>query len=42
MHVDHIIPLISDNVCGLHCWDNLQILEEHLNYKKQNKYQSDW
>jgi hypothetical protein len=36
-HVDHVIPLINDNVCGLHCWHNLQILEESLNIKKSNK-----
>lgn len=36
-HVDHIIPLNHSKVCGLHVWENLQILEESLNFKKNNK-----
>ncbi len=35
--VDHIIPILSPQVCGLHCWDNLQLLEASLNNKKNNK-----
>ena len=35
--VDHIIPLKSKNVCGLHIWQNLQILEKTLNRRKSNK-----
>jgi hypothetical protein len=42
IQVDHIIPLISDTVCGLHCFDNLQLLERSLNCSKGNNYQSDW
>lgn len=36
-HVDHVIPLQGENVCGLHIWENLQILENTLNFKKSNK-----
>ncbi len=37
-HVDHIVPITSDIVCGLHCEANLQILTFSENVKKGNRH----
>ena len=36
--VDHIIPLSHPQVCGLHCWHNLQLLDSELNRIKSNNF----
>lgn len=41
LEVDHIVPLISDTVCGLHVQDNLRCVSKGLNNHKGNHYWSD-
>ena len=36
-HVDHIVPLVSDKVCGLHTFANMQLLEGRANKSKGNR-----
>ncbi|MGL5395510.1 MAG: hypothetical protein ACRDBQ_09545 [Shewanella sp.] len=39
--VDHIVPLQSDIVCGLHCICNMQILSKEDNASKGNRWWPD-
>jgi len=37
-HIDHVVPLNSAVVCGLHCIANLEILEASENIRKSNTW----
>jgi 5-methylcytosine-specific restriction endonuclease McrA len=39
--VDHVVPIQSSLVCGLHCWHNLQLLDQSANSSKGNHYWPD-
>lgn len=38
LEVDHIIPITHELVCGLHVWNNLQLLTRSENAMKSNKF----
>lgn len=40
-HVDHIVPLTSDLVCGLHWEGNMQVIPGSANCSKQNRFWPD-
>ena len=39
--VDHVVPLLSPLVCGLHCEANLKIIPKLENDRKGNRYWPD-
>jgi site-specific DNA-cytosine methylase len=41
LEVDHVVPLKSEYVCGLHCWHNLQLLTTQDNVSKKNRHWPD-
>lgn len=40
-HVDHVVPLKSKIVCGLHCEQNLNVIPATVNVRKNNRYWPD-
>ena len=40
-HVDHMVPITSKKVCGLHVGCNVQVIPARINIAKSNKYWPD-
>lgn len=40
-HVDHMVPLNSPRVCGLHVQDNLAVIPQRVNLSKANRFWPD-
>lgn len=37
-HVDHVVPIVSDTVCGLHCHQNMRAVPASENCSKGNRW----